>query len=87
MKIEKYSLIFFLQVNVNFTGNDPIRELLSWIFTMPYVCVRGTLGMANTRIYGLSPDDVERIAEVLRVAEVSQLYITCNVDSTFMFTN
>lgn len=45
---------------------------------MPYVCVRGTLGMANTRVYGLNETEAEKITTILRVAEVFNLFNISN---------
>ncbi|BES93350.1 Hypothetical protein NTJ_06160 [Nesidiocoris tenuis] len=45
---------------------------------MPYVCVRGTLGMANTRVYGLNETEAEKITTILRVAEVKDALTVYN---------
>ncbi|KAF6205752.1 hypothetical protein GE061_019925 [Apolygus lucorum] len=45
---------------------------------MPYVVVRGTLGMSNTRIYGLNETEVDKISETLRVAEVKDALTVYN---------
>lgn len=34
---------------------------------MPYVVLRGNLGMANTKVYGLTPQELEAVAPRLRI--------------------
>lgn len=38
---------------------------------MPYIVVRGTLGMSNTKVYGLSNNEAERLSSQLRPGPVN----------------
>ncbi|KAK7872012.1 hypothetical protein R5R35_004525 [Gryllus longicercus] len=39
---------------------------------MPYIVVRGTLGMSNTKVYGLSSPEAERISSQLRPGPINE---------------